>query len=53
VRTWGEWRTIATVHALIGDWRRAFEAAERPSDERARILFAAYLIDVWQRRRPT
>jgi hypothetical protein len=49
-RTWSEWRTIATVHALAGHWRRAFDAAEQPADERARILFAAYLIEVWQRR---
>jgi hypothetical protein len=50
VRTWSEWRTIATVEALAGNWRRAFDAAEQPADERARILFGAYLIDVWQRR---
>jgi hypothetical protein len=49
-RTWSEWRTIATVHALAGRWREAFDAAEQAADERARILFAAYLVEVWQRR---
>ena len=49
-RTWSEWRTIAIVHALIGEWRRAFDAAAQPASERARILFTAHLIEVWERR---
>jgi hypothetical protein len=49
-RSWGEWRTIAVVHVLLDQWPQAFEAAERPEDERTRVLFSAELVDLWAHR---